>query len=184
MSQTSRLDERLDEALEESFPASDPPAVHAVEADRGSAGQLRTTSEELMTIKQSTAPYAALILRVSLGIMFLAHVALKIFVFTVPGFVGYFGSLGLPAILAYAVIALELLGGIALILGIYAPWVALPLAAEMAGTIVLVHGANGWLFTNKGGGWEYPAFWTVALVALYLLGDGAMALVPAQRPPR
>jgi hypothetical protein len=29
---------------------------------------------------------------------------------------------------------------------------------EMLGTVVLVHGANGWLFTNKGGGWEYPAF--------------------------
>ena len=53
-------------------------------------------------IKASTAPYAALLLRVSLGIMFLAHVGLKVFVFTIPGFVGYFGSLGLPAILAYA----------------------------------------------------------------------------------
>lgn len=130
-------------------------------------------------IKTSTAPYAALLLRVSLGIMFLAHVGLKIFVFTIPGFVGYFGSLGLPAVLAYVVIALELLGGLALILGIYAPLVALPLAVEMIGTIVLVHGAKGWMFTNKGGGWEYPAFWAVALIALYLLGDGAMAMMPA-----
>jgi len=79
-------------------------------------------------IKSSTAPYAVLLLRVSLGVMFLAHVALKIFVFTVPGFVGYFASLGLPAIVAYGTIALELLGGIALILGIYVSWVALPLA--------------------------------------------------------
>lgn len=132
-------------------------------------------------IKLSTAPYAAFLLRLSLGIMFLAHVALKVFVFTIPGFVGYFGSLGLPAILAYGVLALELLGGAALILGIYASWVAVPLAIEMLGTIVLVHGANGWLFTNKGGGWEYPAFWATSLVALYLLGDGAMALRPSRR---
>ena len=132
-------------------------------------------------IKSSTASYAVLILRVSLGIMFLAHVALKIFVFSIPGFVGYFGSLGLPAVLAYGVIALELGGGVALILGVYAPWVALPLALEILGTIVLVHGADGWLFTNKGGGWEYPAFWAIALVVLYLLGDGAMALRPAGR---
>jgi len=131
-------------------------------------------------IKTATAPYAALLLRVSLGIMFLAHVSLKFFVFTIPGFVGYFGSLGLPPILAYAVIALELLGGIALILGIYASLVAIPLALEMIGTIVLVHGANGWLFTNPGGGWEYPAFWTVGLIALYLLGDGAMAIKPSR----
>ncbi|HUX72421.1 MAG TPA: DoxX family protein [Steroidobacteraceae bacterium] len=130
-------------------------------------------------IKSSTAPYAALILRVSLGVMFLAHVGLKLFVFTVPGFVGFFASLGLPAILAYMVLAIETLGGVALILGIYAPWAAVPLALEMLGTIVLVHGANGWLFTNKGGGWEYPAFWTIGLIVLFLLGDGAMALLPA-----
>src|SRR6201984_254439 len=132
-------------------------------------------------IKSSTAPYAVLLLRVSLGVMFLAHVALKIFVFTVPGFVGYFASLGLPAIVAYGTIALELLGGIALILGIYVSWVVLPLAIEVLGTIVLVHGANGWLFTNKGGGWEYPAFWTVGLIVCYFLGDGALALRPGQR---
>lgn len=134
-------------------------------------------------IKPETAPYAALILRLALGVMFLAHVGLKVFAFTIPGFVGYFGSLGLPAILAYAVIVMELLGGIALILGIYASWVALPLALEMLGTIVFVHGANGWLFTNKGGGWEYPAFWVVGLVALYLLGDGAFALRTGTRTP-
>src|SRR5512139_2637960 len=121
-----------------------------------------------MMTKPPTAAYAPLLLRGSVG--------LKFFVFTIPGFVGYFGSLGLPAILAYAVIALELFGGIALILGIYASLVALPLALELLGTILFVHGANGWLFTNPGGGWEYPAFWAVGLIALYLLGDGAMAI--------
>lgn len=130
-------------------------------------------------ISQKTAPYAALLLRVSLGILFLAHVGLKLFVFTIPGFVGFFASLGLPAIAAYLTIVLEVVGGLALILGIYASWIALPLAVEMLGTIVFVHGANGWLFTNKGGGWEYPAFWAVALVVLFLLGDGAHALRPA-----
>lgn len=132
-------------------------------------------------INQSTAPYGASLLRVSLGVLFLAHVALKIFVFTIPGFVAYFATLGLPAIAAYGVIALELIGGLALVLGIYAPWVAVPLALEMLATIVMVHGHNGWLFTNAGGGWEYPAFWAISLVALSLLGDGAFALLPARR---
>ncbi|WP_118178577.1 DoxX family protein [Paraburkholderia phosphatilytica] len=135
-------------------------------------------------INPRTAPLAALLLRVSLGILFLAHVALKIFVFTIPGFVGYFASLGMPAIAAYLTIALELFGGIALILGIYAPLVAIPLAVEMAGTIVMVHGDNGWLFTNKGGGWEYPAFWAVALIVLALLGDGAAAMRPLRKRGR
>jgi putative oxidoreductase len=132
-------------------------------------------------IKTDTAPYAVLLLRVTLGVLFLAHVALKIFVFTPAGFVNYFAGLGLPAVLAYAVMALEALGGIALVLGIYAPLVALPLAVEMLGTIVFVHGKNGWMFMSKGGGWEFPALWAVALVALYLLGDGAGALRPTPR---
>ena len=130
-------------------------------------------------IRTSTAPSGITLLRVSLGILFLAHVGLKIFVFTIPGFVSYFASLHLPAILAYGTIALEAIGGVALVLGIYAPWVAVPLALEMLGTIVIVHGANGWLFTDKGGGWEYPAFWAVCLVVLSLLGDGALALRPS-----
>jgi putative oxidoreductase len=135
-------------------------------------------------INLKTAPYAALLLRVSLGVLFLAHVALKIFVFTVPGTVGFFQSLGVPAVIAYGVIALELLGGMALIIGFYAPYVALPLAAEMIATIVMVHGANGWLFTNKGGGWEYPAFWAAALIVLFLLGDGAYAIKPISNRER
>jgi len=131
-------------------------------------------------IKTDTAPYAAFLLRVTLGALFLAHVALKFFVLTPSGFVGYFATLGLPAVLAWAVMALELIGGLALVLGVYAPWFAIPLAFEMLGTIVFVHGKNGWLFQNKGGGWEFPALWLVALVVLYLLGDGAFALKPTR----
>ncbi len=130
-------------------------------------------------IKTDTAPYGVLLLRVTLGVLFLAHVALKLFVFTPEGFVKYFASLDLPAVLAYLVMALELVGGLALVLGVYAPIVALPLAVEMLGTIVVVHGKNGWMFMSKGGGWEFPALWTIALLALFLLGDGALALRPA-----
>lgn len=64
-----------------------------------------------------TAPYAALVLRVSLGILFLAHASLKIFVFTPAGTAQFFGSLGLPPALAYVTIAVEVVGGGALILG-------------------------------------------------------------------
>lgn len=124
--------------------------------------------------------YAALLLRLSLGALFLAHACAKVFVFTVPGFVGYFASIGLPSALAYATLALEFGGGLALMLGVYAPWVALPLAAELLGTIVLVHGRNGFMFTSPGGGWEFPALWALSLVVLCLLGDGAYALRPSR----
>lgn len=68
-------------------------------------------------IQQQTAPYAALLLRVSLGVMFLAHALLKVVVFTVPGTVQFFESIGLPGVLAYVTIAIELGAGVLLIAG-------------------------------------------------------------------
>ncbi len=130
-------------------------------------------------IDASTAPWAILLLRVGLGILFIAHGLLKLLVFKPAGAYGYFKSLGLPGSLAYVTMAGELLGGTALILGIVPRYVALVLVPLIVGTIVAVHGKNGWMFSNKDGGWEYPAFWALALVILFLLGDGAWALVPS-----
>ncbi|MGD8843284.1 MAG: DoxX family protein [Gammaproteobacteria bacterium] len=125
--------------------------------------------------------YAALVLRVSLGTVFVAHALLKILVFTPAGTVAFFDALGLPALLAYAVIALELAGGVALLLGFGTRAVSLALIPVLIGTIVLVHGDKGWLFANEGGGWEYPAFLIMASLVQALLGDGAWAL-GASRP--
>jgi putative oxidoreductase len=121
---------------------------------------------------------AALLLRISLALMFFAHAWLKVKVFTIPGTVKYFESLGVPGFLAYLTIAAEIVGGTLLVLGIGTRWVALALVPLVLGTIVLVHGRNGWLFTNKDGGWEYPAFWIVGLLVLAALGDGTAALGP------
>jgi len=124
------------------------------------------------------AAAAALLLRLALGVMFLAHACLKIKVFTPAGTAQYFKSLRLRGELAYLTIAAEVGGGILLILGIETRWVALALVPLILGTIVMVHGMAGWQFTNKDGGWEYPAFWAVGLLALALLGDGSAALGP------
>jgi putative oxidoreductase len=132
-------------------------------------------------IDASTAPYAALLLRLALGVLFLAHGLTKVLVFKPAGTVGYFKSLGLPAIFAYLSMIGEVGGGIALVLGILPRYVALLLVPLMIGTIVVVHGKNGWMFNNKDGGWEYPAFWAVALLVQFLLGDGAWALLPSPR---
>jgi putative oxidoreductase len=128
-----------------------------------------------------TAPYAALLLRVSLGVMFIAHsLWLKLFVFTLPGTAQFFGSIGLPPALAYVVFALEALGGVALVLGIATRAVALALVPVLLGA-TWAHAGNGWLFTNANGGWEYPLFLTLATVVQALLGDGAWALRPTLR---
>jgi putative oxidoreductase len=119
--------------------------------------------------------YAAFILRVSLGVMTLAHGLLKVFVFTIPGTVGFFESLGYPGVLAYAVIAGEILGGLALIAGVWTRYVALALVPILIGATI-THAGNGWVFSNPDGGWEFPAFWTVTLIVQALLGNGALAV--------
>lgn len=131
-----------------------------------------------MTTSSSTQ-YAATLLRVSSGALFLAHGLLKVNVFTIAGTVGYFESLGLPAILAYLTIAAELAGGVALILGVATRAVSLALIPVLLGA-TWVHAGNGWMFSNQGGGWEFPVFWAIAQVAIALLGSGAFALrIPA-----
>ena len=129
-------------------------------------------------IDTRTAPYAALMLRIALGMLFLAHAGLKVFVFTPAGAAGFFESLGLPGVLAYLTILAETLGGIALIAGVWTRAVAVALIPVLLGAIVTVHGAAGFFFSNEGGGWEYPAFWIAALAVQALLGDGAHALRP------
>lgn len=123
-----------------------------------------------------TDHYAALLLRVSLGALFLAHAGLKLFVFTPAGTAQFFGSVGLPPALAYVTITAELLGGIALVLGLWTRVVAIALTPILLGAIFTVHGTAGFFFDNAHGGWEYPAFWIIALIVQAMLGDGAYAL--------
>jgi putative oxidoreductase len=118
--------------------------------------------------------YGITLIRVSLGIMWIAHALLKLFVFTLPGTAQFFVSIGYPGFLAYPVFAVELFGGIALVLGIYARQVALALIPVMA-VAASVHFGNGWVHTSTNGGWEYPVFLISTSLALWLLGDGAYA---------
>lgn len=127
-------------------------------------------------IDPRTAPYAAFLLRVSLGVMFLAHsVYLKLFIFTLPGTAQYFGSLGLPPESAYLIFAAETAGGLALILGFQTRTVAVLLIPVLLGA-TWVHSGNGWVFSADGGGWEYPLFLTVTAAVQALLGGGAHAV--------
>ncbi len=130
-----------------------------------------------MTIDR-TAPYAALLLRVSLGVMFLAHsVVLKGLTFTLAGTAKYFESLGLPGPLAYVVFAMEAVGGLLLILGVQTRLVAAALIPVLLGA-TWVHAGNGWVFSANGGGWEYPMFLAVAGAVQVLIGSGAWSLGP------
>lgn len=123
----------------------------------------------------ATAPYAALLLRLAMGLLFLAHALVwKIMTAGMGHVVPWFVSQGYPAWFGWFVTALELSGGMALILGWRTRWVALGLALLMLG-ITREKFSNGWIYTSNGGGWEYPAFWTVALIVQAMLGAGALA---------
>jgi putative oxidoreductase len=126
-------------------------------------------------IDSRTAPYAALVLRVALGVMFIAHALLKYYVFTLPGTAQFFQSLGLPGALAYLTFWAELVGGALILAGVYSRWVSAALIPVLIGA-TWAHAANGWLFTAPNGGWEYPAFLTLVAAAQALLGDGKYAL--------
>ncbi len=128
-----------------------------------------------MNVLPLSHQYGVSLLRASLGGMWIAHALLKWLVFTLPGTASFFQSIGLPGWLAYPVFFAELFGGIALVLGIYARQVALGLLPIMIAA-TFVHVGNGWVHTSPGGGWEYPLFLSVASIALWLLGDGALVL--------
>ena len=133
-------------------------------------------------IDARTAPYAALLLRLTLGVALLAHGLMKVFVFTLPGTVGFFQSLGLPGFLAYLVVLVEIVAGLALIAGFKTRIAALAAVPVLLGA-AWVHAPNGWVFSSPNGGWEFPVFWAAALVVQSLLGDGAYAVSRSSSQP-
>jgi putative oxidoreductase len=128
-------------------------------------------------IDTKLAPYGAFVLRIALGVMFLAHAYLKLGIFGIAGFQGFLAQTGFPTALAWPIIVGEVLGGVAILLGFYSRVFSVALLPVLLGAVV-VHSGNGWLFTSANGGWEYPAFLALTALAQALIGDGAFALRP------
>ena len=131
-------------------------------------------------IDARTAPFGALLLRVASGALFIAHALAKALVFGMPGAMKYFESVGFPGWLAYVAVVIELVGGVLLIIGLCVRPVAALLGIELL-VIATVHWHNGWVFTSKGGGWEYPVLWAAAMFTLALMGSGAWAIGPLRK---
>jgi putative oxidoreductase len=135
-----------------------------------SAIPIRASSGAAVT---GTTAHGALLLRVSLGVMYLAHsVVLKALTFGLAGTAKFFESIGLPGPLAYVVFAMEAVGGVLLILGVKTRWVAAALLPVLAGA-TWTHAGNGWVFNAPNGGWEYPVFLAIASVVLILIDEKA-----------
>ena len=122
-----------------------------------------------------SAEYGVFALRVSLGVIMIAHALLKMIVFTMPGTVAFFNSVGFPGVLAYPVVAAELLSGAALIVGFKTRLASLGLVPVLLGA-ASVHLPNGWVFNAPNGGWEYPVFLAVGVIVQSLLGSGAFSV--------
>lgn len=133
------------------------------------------------TNANTSADYGIALLRIALGVMFLAHGLLKVLVFGFAGTAGFFESVGFPGFLAYIVAPVEVLAGFALLVGLQTRLVAAATVPVLLGA-ALVHLGNGWVFSAPNGGWEYPVYLAVAAVAQSLLGAGAFAL-DAKRVP-
>lgn len=110
-------------------------------------------------------------LRVVVGIVFLAHGGQKLFVFGMAGVAGFMGQVGIPVpmLAAIVVTAVEFLGGLALVLGLFTRWAAIPLAIDMLVAILVVHLKAGFFLPN---GYEFAFTLLGAALALALLGSG------------
>tara|TARA_R110002073_G_scaffold278110_1_gene441960 strand:- start:1446 stop:1877 length:432 start_codon:yes stop_codon:yes gene_type:complete len=125
--------------------------------------------------KNTIQDHASLALRVSIGSILLAHGLMKVLIFTIPGTVAFFGSIGFPPVIAHLTIWGEILGGIALLAGFHTRLVAILSLPILVGA-TWVHSGNGWVFSNEGGGWEFPALLVILTVIVVIQGSGSFAL--------
>jgi putative oxidoreductase len=120
------------------------------------------------------APYGLFLLRAAIGIDWIAHAFLK----TTRGMNTHEALLaknGITPLLAWPTFGIEVMGGIAILLGWYTrQWAALLLI--FLGVVVWIKWPVGWTYSNTGGGWEYPLFWLIAQATLVCAGGGAFAL--------
>jgi putative oxidoreductase len=121
-----------------------------------------------------TAPYAALLLRVTIASLFIAALYGKFILKPISGWWGGLMKAGYPEwVLAYTLSA-EFACSVLLMLGIYTRWVSLYTLPMMLGATHFWMTRKAFWFTE--GGWEMPAVWAVMLLVQALLGDGAFAV--------
>lgn len=120
--------------------------------------------------------YAPLVLRLATGVIFAMHGYQKLTQMGVEGVAGFLGGLGFPlaGVFAVILIAVELLGGIALILGAFTHWVSKLLAVVAVVALLTVHVTKGFFITD--GGYEFIILILAATISLMITGAGALSV--------
>jgi putative oxidoreductase len=141
---------------------------------RGGAPTILAALFSNATVDPLFAPYGLFVLRVAVGFDWIVHAFLK----TSRGMETHAALLarnGITPLLAWPTFSLEVIGGVAILLGWYTrQWAAFLLV--FLAVVVWIKWPVGWGYSNTGGGWEYPLFWLVAQAALVLAGSGAFSL--------
>jgi putative oxidoreductase len=136
-------------------------------------------------MKSNFNDLALLLLRLGLGAIMWTHGAQKLLGLFgghgPQGFVRLVGTLGMPASMAWLVIAIEFFGGIAIALGVLSRLAAIGFTVEMVVAVVKLHWANGFFMNwgasgGRGEGYEYPLLLAVVAFVLLLTGPGRYAL--------
>lgn len=127
--------------------------------------------------RASVVDIAILLIRIALGGVLLAHGVQKFAMMGVDQVGQYFASLGLPApeLAAGVVATLEVVGGLAIILGVLVRPLSVIIAIELVVASVTAHGSAGFFVSD--GGWELTGLLALSLVALALLGAGRLSVV-------
>jgi putative oxidoreductase len=127
--------------------------------------------------------YAPLLLRVTLGTLFIVHLYWKFAV--LPGGLtqwwSNFAANGYPWFVPWYVLSAEFAGALLLIPGIYGRWASLYAVPMMLGAAHFWAVRNGFWFVAAGA--ELPIVWSIMLVLQAMLGDGPYALKASQSVP-
>jgi putative oxidoreductase len=122
---------------------------------------------------------AALLLRITLGVVMLAHGWNHLFgPGGIDGTAGWFGSMGLRPPKVHALLSgwMELGSGACLILGLLSAFQCAAVVGVMTVALVVAHRKNGFFIFKPGQGWEYVAVLALTAVALGALGPGRISL--------